>query len=68
MGSVNWSKSGMQLHTEMCMDPFDEKSAILSTLLVLGYVWVHIETSTVVYTEYYVLCYFFFTEAPPEVA
>ena len=61
MVSVKWSESGTEICTEMCMDPFDQKSATLSTLLILGYVWVHTETSTVLYTECYVLCSFLLT-------
>ena len=38
---------------------------MLSTVCNLGYVWVHTEISTLVYTEFYVFDYLYLTEAPP---
>ena len=56
---------GTEICTVMCMNPLDKKSAILSTLSNLGFVQVHTEISTVVYTECHVFHSLYLTEGPP---
>ena len=65
MVSCKSSEIGMEIGMVMRMDPLHQKSTILSTVSNLGYVWVHIEFITMVYTECYVFDSLYLTEAPP---
>ena len=55
----------MEICTVTCTDPLHEKSAILSTVSNLGYVYIYTEISTVMCTECYVFHSLYLKEAPP---
>ena len=65
MVSSKSSEKGTEICTVMCTDPLHEKSAILSTVSNLGYVYMYTEISTAVFTECYVFHSLYLTEAPP---
>ena len=65
MVSCKSSERSTEICTVTCTDPLHYKSAILSTVSNLGYVWVHTEISMFVYTEFYVFDSLYLTEAPP---